>query len=68
MDGTRKYHDKQSKSVSDRQIPHDFIHMLNLRNKQREKEREAIQNTSLNCRQQIDGYQRGGGWGDGLNK
>ena len=33
MDGARVYDAKQSKSVRERQISHDFTHMWNLRNK-----------------------------------
>jgi len=33
MDGTRGYYAKQNKSVRERQIPYDFSHMWNLRNK-----------------------------------
>ena len=33
MDGARVYYAKQSKSVRERQIPYDFIHMWNFRNK-----------------------------------
>ena len=42
--------------------------MWNLRNKtneQREKEREITQETDFNYREQTDGYQRGGRWGNG---
>ena len=33
MDGTRRYYVKQNKAVRERQIPYDFTHMWNLRNK-----------------------------------
>ena len=33
MDGTRGYYTKQNKSVRERQIPCDFTHMWNLKNK-----------------------------------
>ena len=33
MAGTRLYYANQNKSVRKRQIPYDFIHMWNLRNK-----------------------------------
>jgi len=33
MDGARAYNAKQNKSVRERQIPYDFAHMWNLRNK-----------------------------------
>ena len=48
MDGARGYYAKQNKSVRERQIPYDFTHTWNLRNKTDEhkgrgkkKEREA---------------------------
>ena len=52
MDGARKYSAKQNKSVTERQIPYDFTHMWNLRNKANEKrergrERETNQNTDF---------------------
>ena len=49
MDGARVYCAKHNKSFRERQIPYDFIHMWNLRNKtdehretktERERERE----------------------------
>ena len=54
MDGAREYYIKQSKSVTDRQIPSDFTHTWSLRNKtskggekkrERERETEANQET-----------------------
>ena len=33
MDGTRQHNAKGNKSGRERQIPHDFTHMWNLRNK-----------------------------------
>ena len=38
MDGTREYYAKRNKSVGERQIPYDFTHMQNLRNKTKGKE------------------------------
>ena len=50
MNETREYNVKQNKSVRERQIPYDFTHMWNLRNRtheQREKrERGANQETN----------------------
>ena len=46
-DGVRKYNTKQNKSVKEGQMPYDFTHMWNLRNKtneQRGKEREGDTN------------------------
>ena len=40
MEGGREYYAKQNKSVRERQIPYDFIHMLNLRNKTNEQREE----------------------------
>ena len=37
MDGAREYYAKQNKSVRKRQIPYDFTHMRNLRNKTDER-------------------------------
>ena len=68
MDGTRGYYAKQNKSVRERQIPYDFIHMWNLRNKtdehrwKKERERQTIKQT-LNYKEQTECYWRGGGWG-----
>ena len=47
MDRAKEYTAKQNKSVRERQIPYDLIHMWNLRNKtkeQREKERDKPRN------------------------
>ena len=35
VDGARVYYAKPNKSVGERQIPYDFIHMWNLKNKAR---------------------------------
>ena len=45
MDGAREYNAKLNKSVRERQIPYEFIHMWNLRNKTNERERERNQET-----------------------
>ena len=37
VDETREYNVKQNKSVRERQIPYDFTHMWNLRNKPNEQ-------------------------------
>ena len=53
MNGTREYNSKRNKSVRERQMPYDFTHMWNLRNKtneQREKKRETKKQT-LNYRE-----------------
>ena len=77
MDGARDYYAKQNKSVRERQIPYDFTHMWNLRNKtneqggkeKRETEKERGKpNQETDYREHTDGYQRGGGWRDGLNR
>ena len=53
---------------SERQIPYDFTHMWNLRNKtneERKREREKkTKEQTLNYREQSDCYQRGDGWKD----
>ena len=48
-----------------RQIPCDFTHPWNLRNKAKGKKRdeEANQETVLNAREHTDGSRRAGGWG-----
>ena len=33
VDGARMYYAKQNKSIRERQIPYDFTHLWNLRNK-----------------------------------
>ena len=37
MVGAKEYNAKQNKSVRERQIPYDFTHMWNLRNKTKEQ-------------------------------
>ena len=37
MDRSRGYHAKLNKSVRERQIPYDFTHIWNLRNKTKKK-------------------------------
>ena len=64
MAGTRVYYAKQSRSVRERQIPNDFSHMWNLRNKTDEhegkkREEQTIKQT-LNYREQTEGCWRGG--------
>ena len=47
MDGPREYNAKQSQPVRKRQIPYDFTHMCNLKNKtneQRNKKKEKPKN------------------------
>ena len=39
----------------------------NKRTNEKKRERQAMKQT-LNYREQTGGYQRGGGWGDGLNR
>ena len=69
MDGTRVYRAKGNKSLRERQIPYDFTHMWNLRNKTDErvggKEREANhKKQTLNYREQTGLLEGGwvGGW------
>ena len=40
MDGVSEYNVEQNKSGRERQIPHDLIHMRNLRNKTNEYKRK----------------------------
>ena len=66
MDETREYYAKQSKSEKNKYHMISFIcRIWNLRNKTKKKETSK---QTLNCREQTDGYQRGGGWVDGLNR
>ena len=67
MDGTGKYA-KQNKSVSKRQIPCNFTHIWNLRNKideQMSKKYRQTRKQTLNYREQTEGCLRGGGQGMG---
>ena len=59
MDGLRDYHNKQSKSVRERQIPYDMSYMWNLKY----DTNEHIQETEMDHRhrEQTCGCQ-GGGW------
>ena len=57
MDGAREYYAKQNKSVRERQIPYDFTHIWNLRNKineQKEKRErgQARKRLETICREQ----------------
>ena len=65
MDGAREYYANQNNQ--ERQIPYVFTHIWNLRNKTTEEEKKERQTErqTLNYREQTDGYQRGGRWGDG---
>ena len=73
MDGTRGYYAEQNKSIRERQIPYDFTHTWNLRNKTEEyrgregkikqdeiREGDKPQET-VNHRKQTEGHWRGGG-------
>ena len=54
------------KSVKERQIPYDFTHMWNLRNKIDEhkgKKKRLTRKQTLNYRKQIVSCWRGAGWG-----
>ena len=44
MDGHREYNAKQSKPVRERQIPYDFTHMCNLKNKTNEQRKKKKNN------------------------
>ena len=63
------YYVKRSKSVRERQMPHDFTRMWNLRNKRTKKNKETSETKTFNSgecsRKHTDGHQRGGGWGMG---
>ena len=57
MDGAREYNAKQNKSVRERQIPYDFTHLWNLRNKtnkqRRKKEKDTNQETLLTTENKV---------------
>ena len=55
-----EYNAKQNKPVRERQIPYEFTHMWNLRNKTNEQrgKRDKPKKQTLNCRRQADGYER----------
>ena len=66
MDGAREYNVKGNKS--EKQIPYNFTHSWNLRNKQKNEQRKRGREREkqiLNYREQTDDYQRGGRWGHG---
>ena len=71
MDRTREYNTEWNKSVRGREIPYDFTHMWNLRQKKKQRRKEErekqTKKQTLHYRQQIDGYQRGGQWRHGWN-
>ena len=48
-DGSREYNAKQHKPIRERQIPYDFMHMWNLRNKwaKEKKERQIKKQTII---------------------
>ena len=64
MDGTTGYYTK-SKLARERQIPYDFTHMWNLRNKTDEHRGEKVRQTKKLL--SIMNNWRDGGWEDGLN-
>ena len=41
MDGAREYNAKQNKAVIESEIPHDFTHMWNLRNKTKQMKKRG---------------------------
>ena len=62
MDGSKEYNAKGNKLVRERPIPHDFIHLWNLRNKTTEQSKKRqIQKQTLKYREQTAGCQRGSG-------
>ena len=68
MDGASEYNAKLNKPVRQRQIPNDFTHTWNLRNKtkkQRKKKQRQTKKLGLKHREQTDDYHWGGGWGMG---
>ena len=65
MDGARGYYAKGNKSVRERQIPYDFTYMWNLKNIRNEQTK--LKQTHRH-REQTDGCQRAGGFGDWVKK
>jgi len=65
MDRSREYNTKWNKSVRRRQIPYDFTHTWNLRNKTKKGQTKK---QTPNYRVSTDGDQRAGGCGDGWNR
>ena len=64
MDGSRGHNAKRNKSVRERQIPYDLIHMWNLRNKTNEQrgERETNRLFTIQNKLRATGVGKGGGW------
>ena len=60
MDESREYYTKWNKSVRERQIPDDVIHMRNLGSKANKQKRDKPK-SRLNYWEQTNGYQRGSG-------
>ena len=48
VDGARRYNVKWNKSVKNRQIPQDFTHMWNLRNKKKKNKHASKRETKAN--------------------
>ena len=46
MDESRKYNAKQNKPVRERQIPYDFTHVWNLRNKRKQTKKKKNKKTN----------------------
>ena len=65
MDKAREYNAKQNKSIRERQIPYNFTHMWNLRNKTNKEKKGQTKKQILKYREQISGYQRRGKQGKG---
>ena len=55
-------------SQSEKDKYHMFSLMCNLRNKTNEQCKTKRNKQTLKYREQTDGYQRGGGWRDRLNR
>ena len=68
VDGAREYNAKQNKSVRERQIPYDFTHLWNLRNKtnkqRKKRESDKPRNRFLNMENKlmVTRGEVGGGW------
>ena len=70
MDGAREYNAKQNKRKKNTVWFHSDVKFKkeNKQAKEKRKRERQTKKQTLNYREQTDGYQRGGGWGDGWNR
>ena len=53
MDGSRGYHARRNKSIRERQIPYDLMHMWSLRSKTNKQQRDKQKNRHLNTEKKL---------------